>query len=155
MPLFQVNSVFVWTEYPGSWLCSFLISGGLYVHLIHLLTPMKLFWTSPLAEISFTFKVLNLNILLLTLISYLLLNLFIDAFEICNSLMPLSTKAFFYKQARIHCPSLHTSCQNSQFPCPVKFLSYEFGKTQILGHLVSLAYTKGVCWALMEKNHTT
>lgn len=76
-------------------------SSGLHLHLIHLFTPMKQLWTSPLPENSFTFEIINLKILLLTLTFYsLLLNLLADAFEICSSLTPLSPECFLYKQAR-------------------------------------------------------
>lgn len=81
----------------------------------------------------------------------LLLNLFIDAFEICSSLTPLFIRYFLYKHARVHHPSLQTSFQNYQFPCLFEFLSYAFAPRFWIS---VLAYTKGVHWALIEKKIT-
>jgi len=85
---------------------------------------MKLLWTLPLPEISFTFEIVYSNILFLALILLLKLNLFVDAFEICSSLTPVFTKCFLYKQARIHCP--FRPLARILFPCPIEYLSYAF-----------------------------
>lgn len=142
----------MWTEYPGPRLHSFFISVGLYLHLIHLFTHMKLLWSSPLPAISFTFEILNLNILLLTLIFYPFTNLFINAFEICSSWTPLSIKCCVYKQARIQCPSPHTYVRLLSFCALLDFYHMHLAEPRFSISL-SLEYTKGVCWTLMERNH--